>query len=497
MFGLAIFTTGPDARATLRAFDQSQAMIQFRMDGTILTANAAFLKAMGYSLEEIAGQHHSMFIDAAHKASSAYTQFWDRLKRGEHQSAEFRRLGKGGREVWLQASYNPILGRNGRPYKVVKIATDITEAKLKAADYEGQVKAIGKSQAVIEFKLDGTVITANDKFLSALGYRLDEIQGKHHSMFVEPSFRDSDEYRTFWDRLRRGEYQAAEYKRIGKGGREVWIQATYNPIIDPEGRPFKVVKFSTDVTQQVQERARRAKIGREVDHGLEGIAKAISTATEQAAGAASAAVQTSSNVQTVAAGAEELVSSVAEISRQITEASRVSGKAVEEAARTGGIVSHLADAAKRIGEVVNLISNIASQTNLLALNATIESARAGEAGKGFAVVAGEVKNLAAQTAKATDDISTQIASVQQVASEAVAAIGSINTTIGQINDISAAIASAAEQQNAVARDISSNMQSAASAVASISQNMTEIAEATKAAEGSTHEAKEASQALAA
>ncbi|HET7880344.1 MAG TPA: PAS domain-containing methyl-accepting chemotaxis protein [Acetobacteraceae bacterium] len=497
MLGLHLGTSAHDAHATLKAFDESQAMIQFRLDGTILAANAGFLKAMGYTGEEVVGRHHSMFVDEAYKASAAYAQFWEALKRGEHQTAQFRRFGKGGREVWLQASYNPIRGRNGRPYKVVKIATDTTEAKLRAADYEGQVKAIGKSQAVIEFKLDGTVITANDKFLAALGYRLEEIQGRHHSMFVEPAFRDSQEYRQFWEALRRGEYQAAEYKRIGKNGREVWIQATYNPILDPEGRPFKVVKFATDVTAQVQDRTRRAGIGRDVDRGLGQIAQAVSTATEQAAGAASASVQTATNVQTVAAGAEELVSSVAEITRQITEASRVSAKAVEEAARTGGIVGHLAEAAKRIGEVVSLIADIASQTNLLALNATIESARAGEAGKGFAVVAGEVKSLAAQTAKATEEISAQITSVQQVTSEAVSAIGSINTTIGQINEISAAIASAAEEQNAVARDISSNMQTAADAVASISQNMSQIAEASKAAEASTREVQAASKQLAA
>lgn len=497
MFNLHLSANARDAMAAVKAFDTSHAMIEFDLEGKILKVNDLFLNAMGYARNEVIGQHHSLFVTADYKASPAYAEFWRELRLGRHQTAEFKRVGKGGREVWLQASYNPIIGRNGKAYKVIKIATDVTRSKLQAADHEGQVKAINKSQAVIEFNMDGTVITANDKFQAALGYRLDEIRGKHHSMFVEPAYRDSSGYRDFWERLRRGEYQAAEYKRIGKNGKEVWIQATYNPILDPDGQPFKVVKFATDVTQQVQDRMTRASLSRKVDGGLDTIAGAVSTASEQAAAAASASIQTSSNVQTVAAGAEELVASVGEISRQIAEASTVSAKAVKDAAQTSQIVTHLADAAKRIGEVVRLIADIASQTNLLALNATIESARAGEAGKGFAVVAGEVKNLAAQTAKATDEISTHIASVQTVTTEAVDAIGTISSTIGDISNISTAIAGAVEEQNAVAKDISSNMQSAADAVTSISRNMTQIADATRMAETSITKVKEDSRALAA
>ena len=239
-----------DLRGEVAAINRSQAVIQFELDGTVVSANENFLKVLGYTLEEIKGRHHSMFVDAAYRDSSEYRAFWEKLQRGEFDAGQFKRIGKGGKEVWLQASYNPILDAKGKPVKVVKFATDITDQKLIFADYEGQLNAVSKAQAVIEFKLDGTVITANQNFLSVLGYTLDEVKGKHHSMFVDAAYRESSDYRAFWDKLRRGDYEAAEFKRIGKGGREVWIQASYNPILDMNGKPFKVVKYATDITEQ-------------------------------------------------------------------------------------------------------------------------------------------------------------------------------------------------------------------------------------------------------
>ncbi|MFT7620315.1 MAG: methyl-accepting chemotaxis protein, partial [Planctomycetota bacterium] len=234
----------------IRLLSEVQAVIEFSMDGTIITANENFLQTLGYDLAEVQGQHHSMFVEGAYGHSSDYKEFWAKLNRGEHQSAEYKRVGKGGREVWIQASYNPILGLDGKPAKVVKYAIDVTEQKMATTNFEGQIDAIGKSQAVIEFAMDGTIITANENFLLTLGYDLAEVQGQHHSMFVEGSYGHSAEYKEFWAKLNRGEYQAAEYKRIGKGGKEIWIQASYNPILDLNGKPAKVVKYATEVTEQ-------------------------------------------------------------------------------------------------------------------------------------------------------------------------------------------------------------------------------------------------------
>jgi methyl-accepting chemotaxis protein len=267
--GAALLT---DLKGQIAAIGKAQAVIEFTLDGRIITANDNFLAAMGYRLEEVKGQHHSMFVDAAYRAGAEYRLFWEKLGRGEYDAGQYKRLGKDGKEVWIQASYNPIMDMNGKPFKVVKYATDITAAKLKAADFEGQLAAIGKAQAVIEFTLDGRILTANDNFLAAMGYRLEEVKGQHHSMFVDTAYRAGAEYRLFWEKLGRGEYDSGQYMRLGKNGREVWIQASYNPIMDMNGKPFKVVKYATDVTAQVKA---ADELRRAVEQTKEVIAKAM------------------------------------------------------------------------------------------------------------------------------------------------------------------------------------------------------------------------------
>ncbi|NRB40916.1 MAG: PAS domain S-box protein [Pseudomonadales bacterium] len=247
------------------AIDKSQAVIEFNMDGSIITANNNFLQTMGYSLAEVKGKNHSLFVSDSYKNSSEYQQFWQRLREGEYQSGEFKRQGKGGKSIWLQASYNPIFDVSGRPYKVIKYATDISHSKEEKNDLTSQISAIDKSQAVIEFNMDGSIITANNNFLSTIGYKLDEVQGKNHSLFVSDSYKSSSEYQQFWQRLRNGEFQTGEFHRLGKNGRNLWLQASYNPIFDLEGRPYKVLKFATDITVQKNEAIQNLLIRQSLD----------------------------------------------------------------------------------------------------------------------------------------------------------------------------------------------------------------------------------------
>jgi len=239
----------------VNAIERVQAVIEFDLDGKVIIANENFLRAFGYAAEEIVGEHHRMFCDPAYAASQEYADFWKKLGRGENHAADFKRLAKGGREIWLQASYNPIFDADGKPLRVVKFATDVTAEKLQTAEYVGKVNAIERVQAVIEFELDGTVITANENFLRIFGYDLDDVVGKHHRIFCDPGYAESPEYTQFWQKLARGEYEAGEFKRISKNGSDVWLQASYNPILDIEGRPRKVVKFASDITLEVEKRS--------------------------------------------------------------------------------------------------------------------------------------------------------------------------------------------------------------------------------------------------
>jgi methyl-accepting chemotaxis protein len=421
----------------IAAIGRAQAVIAFEMNGTIVTANENFLRAMGYTLAEIQGKHHSMFVEQATRDSAAYREFWARLNRGENQSAEYKRIGKGGKEVWILASYNPVLDEKGKPFRVVKFATDVTKEKLATADLAGQIASISKSQAVIEFNMDGTIIGANQNFLKTVGYALDEIRGRHHSMFVDPSERDGTAYREFWAALNRGEYQAAEYKRIGKGGKEVWIQASYNPILDLNGKPFKVVKYATDTTAQVL-----VRMGNERVRGM---------------------------METVAAGAEELNASVREISEAMTKSRETASTAVGRVEAADAQAKRLNEAAQAMSGIVELIGSITGQINLLALNATIESARAGEAGRGFAVVASEVKNLATQAKQATDKIGQEISNLNGISGDVVSALDSIKQAIQGVSEYVTATAAAVEEQSTVTGEMSSSMQRAAAEAKAIAQ----------------------------
>ncbi len=376
----------------------------------------------------------------------------------------------------------------------------ISQQQAEVADKAAQLAAISKAQAVIEFKMDGTIVHANENFCRTLGYMLDEIKGQHHRMFVEDQERNSDAYRQFWAALNRGENQIAEFRRIGKGGREVWIQASYNPIPGPDGRPVKVVKFATDITADVKKREEIKAMTENLQRTLQAIsnnAQSLSGASEELSAVsqqmssnseetaaqsnvvAAASEQVSKNVETVATSAEEMSASVTEIAKNTNEAARVAAQAVRVAEETNQTVAKLGDSSIEIGQVIKVITSIAQQTNLLALNATIEAARAGEAGKGFAVVANEVKELAKQTASATEEIGQKIEAIQTDTQGAVKAIDQIGAIISQISDIQNTVASAVEEQTATTNEIARNASEAAKGSMEISRNIANVSEAAR------------------
>jgi methyl-accepting chemotaxis protein len=453
-----------DLRGQVAAISRSQAVIEFALDGTILTANENFLRTVGYRLEQIRGEHHRMFVEPGERETHEYRAFWDHLGRGEYHSGQYKRVGANNREIWLQASYNPILDPAGKPLKVVKYCTEITVEKLRSADAEGQIRAIDKAQAVIEFDLDGTIRWANDNFLRVVGYALDEVRGKHHRMFVEPATAESADYRELWVKLGRGEYDAGLYKRLAKGGREVWLQASYNPIFDASGRVSKVVKYASDVSEQKRLTTQLAAMVKQI----QAASSEVQTSAEEIANGNSSlsqrVSQQAASLEETAASMEEMTTTVKQNAESARHANDVAIAAREHAEKGGQAVNAavaamqtISDSSKKIADIIGVIDEIAFQTNLLALNAAVEAARAGDQGRGFAVVASEVRSLAGRSAAAAKEIKALIEdSVHKVAdgSELVARSGATLTdiiaSVKKVTHIVAEIAAAsAEQQTGI------------------------------------------------
>ncbi|NHT77812.1 PAS domain S-box protein [Rhizobiaceae bacterium CRRU44] len=465
-----------DCRNVLSAFQKSQAIIEFTLEGKIITANDNFLNALGYTLPEIVGKHHEIFMDPKELDTQAYKDFWANLTRGEFDRRRYKRLTKDGRPVWIEASYNPVF-RGKKPYKVVKIATDVTDEAIRTAEHAGKLEAISRAQAVIEFTPDGQILTANENFLTALGYTASEIVGRHHSLFCDAVYVASDEYRRFWSRLTTGELVADEFMRIGKGGRQVHIQASYNPIFDMNGKVFKVVKFATDVTARVNNVEQLGFALKALSQGdltqsittpflpaletLRGdfnetassLCSAMQTVSRNAAAIASASreiqsasdnlarrtEQQAASVEETAAALEQITTTVADSSHRAKEAGQLVRTTKGCAEQSGLVVSEAVSAmgdiersSTEIATIISVIDGIAFQTNLLALNAGVEAARAGEAGKGFAVVAQEVRELAQRSAVAAKEIKDLIAKSGRFVKNGVALVG---TTGDALQDI--------------------------------------------------------------